>query len=201
MKKYVIIIAILVVVIIAMAIKICSTMSTEDAAINNIMTRTSIRVYQDKALDDQHIETLLRAGMAAPTARNKQPWAFVVIRDKNTLRQIADSINTMTMAADAPVAIVVCGDMNEALDGEGRGYWAQDASAATENILLAANAMGLGAVWCGVYPKSDRVAFISRLLQLPASIVPLNVIPIGYPAESPSPKDKWKPEKIHHETW
>lgn len=201
MNKYVAIIVVLAAALIAAIAKLCTTAKPENVVLDNIMTRTSIRAYQDKPVEDAKIEMLLRAAMAAPTARNKQPWKFVVVKDKSVLRQIADTISTMTMAAHAPVAIVVCGDLNEALPDEGQGYWVQDASAATENLLLAAHGMGLGAVWCGVFPKSDRVAFIRRLLELPASIVPLNVVPIGYPAEAPEPKDKWKPEKIHHEKW
>ena len=91
------------------------------------------------------------------------------------------------MAASAPLAIVVCGDLNKALDGDAQEYWVQDASASTENILLAAHAMGLGAVWTGTYPIKDRCASISKLLKLPANLVPLNAIVIGYPAENPMP--------------
>lgn len=201
MNKYVAVIIVLLVAVVAMSLWVAYSPKPAETAVDNIMTRTSIRAYQDKPVEQERVEALLRAAMAAPTARNMQPWKFIVVTDKELLQQIADTINTMTMAAHAPLAIVVCGDLNEALPGEGNGYWVQDASAATENLLLAAHAMGLGAVWCGVYPKSERVAFISRLLELPASIVPLNVIPIGYPAESPNPKDKWKPEKIHLNKW
>lgn len=170
-------------------------------AIENIMTRTSVRVYTNEAINDQQIETMLKAAMAAPTAVNKQPWAFVVIKSKETLKAISDSIPSMAMAKTAPLVIVVCGDMTKALDGEGHDYWVQDVSAATENLLLAANAQGLGAVWCGVYPVSSRVAFISDLLGLPDNIVPLAVVPVGHPASTPAPKDKWDPAKIHNEKW
>lgn len=201
MKKYVVVVIVLVVAVVGIALWASSTPKSKEVAVNNIMTRTSIRAYQDKPVDEKTLEVLLRAAMAAPTAKNKQPWKFVVIKDKSVLQQIADSMSTMKMAAHAPLAIVVCGDLNEALSGEGQAYWVQDASAATENLLLAAHALGLGAVWCGVYPKSDRVAFISRLLELPEGVVPLNVIPVGYPAESPAPKDKWKPEKVYYDKW
>lgn len=201
MKKYVVVVIVLVVAVVGIALWASSIPKSKEVAVNNIMTRTSIRAYQDKPVDEKTLEVLLRAAMAAPTAKNKQPWKFVVIKDKSMLQQIADSMSTMKMAAYAPLAIVVCGDLNEALPGEGQAYWVQDASAATENLLLAAHALGLGAVWCGVYPKSDRVAFISRLLELPEGVVPLNVIPVGYPAESPAPKDKWKPEKVYYDKW
>ena len=170
-------------------------------AIETIMTRVSVRAYTDRAVEDDKIETMLRAAMAAPSAGNKQPWRFVVIRDKAILGAIASNLPTMTMTDKAPVAIVVCGDMNDTFPGDGLDYWVEDASAATENLLLSAHAMGLGAVWCGIYPMKERVTFIQRLLELPDNIVPLNVVPIGYPAEEPAVKDKWKPSSIHYDTW
>ena len=138
--------------------------TVQDSVLNNIMTRTSIRAYTSQSVDNSKIEKLLRAGMAAPSAVNKQPWHFIVVTDRNTLKAIADATPNAGMAATAPLAIVVCGDMNKALDGGGREFWVQDASAATENILLAAHAMGLGAVWTGTYPAQDRCAKIEKLL-------------------------------------
>ena len=170
-------------------------------AIENIMTRVSVRAYTDRMVEDDKIETMIRAAMAAPSAGNKQPWRFVVIKDKEILKAVASNMHTMTMADKAPVAVVVCGDMNDTFPGDGLDYWVEDASAATENLLLAAHSMGLGAVWCGVYPMKDRVAFIQSLLKLPDNIVPLNVVPVGYPAEQPEVKDKWKPGNIHYDTW
>lgn len=171
------------------------------AVLNNIMTRVSVRAYQDKAVEDEKIETMLRAAMAAPTAGNKQPWRFVVIKDKNTLAAISQNFRTMRMAENAPMAVVVCGDMNDTFPEEGIDYWVQDASAATENLLLAAHSMGLGAVWCGVTPLSERVNIVKEMLKLPQNIIPLNVIVVGYPAENPAPKDKWKPEYISYEIY
>ena len=151
--------------------------------VNTIMTRTSVRAYSDREISAECVDTLLRAAMAAPTAMNLQPWQFVVITDRATL------------------AIAVCGDLDIADKGEGQPYWIQDCSAATENLLLAAHAMGLGAVWCGIYPIEERVAFVRSLLQLPDNIIPLNIVPIGYPAAATSPKDKYKPERIHENKW
>lgn len=173
----------------------------ENEAIANIMTRTSVRDYTDTPVTDEQIETILKAAMSAPTAMNKQPWAFIVIKDRATLTAISDSIPTMKMAKKAPLAIVVCGDMTKTLDGEGHDYWIQDVSAATENLLLATHAQGLGAVWCGVYPASGRVALISDLLKLPDEIIPLAFVPIGEPAVKNEPKDKWNPAKIHNDKW
>ena len=175
--------------------------TTSDPIMNNILTRTSIRAYTDQPVEDEKVEAMLRAAMAAPSAGNKQPWRFVVVKDKKTLTAISDNLHTMTMAKDAPLAIIVCGDMNATFPGEGLDYWVEDASAATENLLLAAHAQGLGAVWCGIYPMQERVAFLRELLSLPEHIVPLNVVPIGYPAENPTPKDKWTPDYIHYESW
>ncbi len=180
-------------------IKIVTTKSAEptannaDAVINNIMTRTSIRSFTDEPLADSQIETLLRAGMAAPSAVNKQPWKFVVVKNKQLLRQIADSLPN-TRLTTAACAIVVCGDMTKTLDGVGRDFWIHDCSAATENILLAAHALELGAVWAGIFPNPDRVDKLRVLVDIPETQIPLCVIAIGHPAENPSPKDKWNPE-------
>lgn len=196
---------ILAIAVVALLIKVIGSPAAEpqsgNPAIDNIMTRTSVRAYTSQPVEDEKVEAIIRAAMAAPSAGNKQPWRFVVITDRDKLQQIADSLHTMRMAKDAALAIVVCGDMTATFPEEGLDYWVEDTSAATENLLLAAHSLGLGAVWCGVYPLSERVAFVSRLLELPGNIVPLNVVPIGYPAESPDPKDKWKPENIHYDTW
>jgi nitroreductase len=170
--------------------------SEAQVAINNIMTRTSIRQYTDETVSKADIETMLRAGMAAPTAVNRQPWHFVAVTDKAKLAELAGRRGGMIKQAG--VAIVVCGNMDKAMQGPGQAFWVQDCSAATENILLAANAIGLGAVWTGCYPMDDRVAEVSKTLKLPEAIVPLCVIAIGHPAEQPAPKDKWKPENVSY---
>lgn len=190
---------VLAVALVFAVIKIVTTKSAEptasraDAVINNIMTRTSIRSFTDELLADSQIETLLRAGMAAPSAVNKQPWKFVVVKNKQLLRQIADSLPN-TRLTTAACAIVVCGDMTKTLDGVARDFWIHDCSAATENILLAAHALELGAVWAGIFPNSDRVDKLRGLIGIPETQIPLCVIAIGHPAENPSPKDKWNPE-------
>ena len=168
------------------------------AAINNIMTRTSIRQYTDEPVSKADIETMLRAGMAAPTAVNRQPWHFVVINSKEKLAELAGDNPRGGMLKKAPLAIVVCGNMDKALPGQGRGFWVQDCSAATENILLAANAIGLGAVWTGLYPDVNRAGAVAKVLKLPETFIPLCTIVIGHPAEQPAPKDKWKPENVSY---
>ena len=168
------------------------------AAINNIMTRTSIRQYTDEPVSKADIETMLRAGMVAPTAVNRQPWHFVVINSKEKLAELAGDNPRGGMLKKAPLAIVVCGNMDKALPGQGRGFWVQDCSAATENILLAANAIGLGAVWTGLYPDENRAGVVAKVLKLPEAYIPLCTIIIGHPAEQPAPKDKWKPENVSY---
>jgi len=168
------------------------------AIVENIMTRTSIRQYMDQPISADTIETLLRAGMAAPTAVNKQPWHFVAVTDKDILAQLATANPNAGMMAKAPLAIIVCGDMQKTLEGQGRAFWIQDCSAATENILLAAHALGLGGVWTGLYPNDERVAAVREILKAPEYIVPLCAIVLGYPAEQPEPKDKWKPENVSY---
>lgn len=173
----------------------------KNAAYENIMTRTSVRSYTGRLVSSDTVEMLLRAGMAAPTARNSQPWHFVAVTDRAKLDELAATNKHGRMLQEAPLAIAVCGNMDKALDGDGRDYWIQDCSAATENILLAVNALGLGAVWTGVHPIKERVEAVSKVLNLPETIVPLCVIVIGYPNESPQPKDKWKTENVSYNTF
>ena len=168
---------------------------------NNILKRTSIRSYENKTVEKEKIEKLLRAGMAAPTAMNKQPWHFVVVTDKGQLQKLSEANPYAAMAAKAPLAIVVCGDMKKAAEGNAREFWIQDCSAATENILLAATGMGLGAVWTGTYPSKERCADVAKVLGLPGSLIPLNTIVIGYPDADVSPKDKWNTENISYNTY
>ncbi|MGE0079314.1 MAG: nitroreductase family protein [Bacteroidales bacterium] len=169
--------------------------------LDNIYTRTSIRAYESKEVEDEKIQQILKAGMAAPTAVNKQPWQFVVVKKKEVLQALAAELPHAKMTANAPFAIVACGDLSKALEGNAAAFWIQDVSAATENILLAAHALGLGAVWTGVYPSDERVKSVQGVLHLPEHVIPLCVIPIGYPAENPMPKDKWKTENIHYDYW
>lgn len=173
-----------------------NTTDNGKTAIETIMTRTSIRSFTDRQVSADTIEMLLRAGMAAPTAVNKQPWHFVVVNDRVKLDELGGNGRQSQMWKESPLAIVVCGDMDKALEGPAQAFWVQDCSAATENILLAAHALGLGAVWTGCYPMEERMANVSQVLNLPETIIPLCVIVMGYPNEQPDPKDKWKPENV-----
>lgn len=165
-----------------------------NATIATIHERKSVRHFTNEKVSDDQLEVLLRAGMAAPTAVNKQPWAFIAITDKEILSKLEADLPYAKMLSQASAAIVVCGDLNKAIKVD--DYWIQDCSAATQNILLAAESIGIGAVWTGVYPREERIETVKQVLNLPEHIVPLNVIPIGYPTGEDTPKDKWKPENV-----
>ena len=159
--------------------------------LDTIANRCSIRKYQDREVDEATITLLLKAGTAAPSAHNLQPWEFIVITDRKTLNLIADAHSGGKMLYHAPLCICVCGNLERA-HKDFTDYWIQDCSAATENILMAVEALGLGAVWCGVHPRPDRVKPVREILGLPSHIIPLNVIAVGYPDEDPPGKDKWR---------
>lgn len=167
------------------------------AAIENIMTRTSIRQFKAQPVEQDKVDILLKAAMAAPTALNLQPWHFIVINDKETIALLSGKRPT-----NAPLMIAVCGDTDKTMlpDGSTKlpDFWVEDVSAATENLLLAAHALGLGAVWTGVYPAMDRTAEVANVLNCPQNIVPLAVVRVGYPDESPEPKNKYKEENISY---
>jgi len=167
--------------------------------IKTIHQRKSVRSFTDEKVSKEVLEQLIKAGMAAPTAVNKQPWAFVAIDDVKILAQLREQLPYAKMIKKA--AIVVCGNLQKTLPNEGQAFWIQDCSAASENILLAVESMGLGAVWTAVYPEKDRMEAVTKILELPEYIIPLNVIPIGYPATENQPKDKWKPENLHWQKW
>lgn len=168
----------------------------DNAVIDNILNRKSVRKYTSQKVEQDKIDILLKAGMASPSAMNKQPWEFIVISDKKTLENIAKILPYALPAKNASVAIIVCG--NSDVSGV---YWVQDCSAVAENILLAAESLKLGAVWCGIYPQEDRVKGIQHLLMIPKNIIPLCVIPVGYPAGGELPKQKYNPSKIHNNKW
>lgn len=192
----------------ALLLGACSTQTDENkqenpaadngnAAIENIMTRTSIRQYKDQPVEQEKVDIMLKAAMAAPTAVNLQPWHFIVITDKATIGLLSGKQPT-----NAPLLIAVCGDTDKTTMPDGNvklpDFWVQDVSAATENLLLAAHALGLGAVWTGVYPAMDRVAEVANVLNCPKNIVPVAVVRVGYPDEAPQPKDKFKEENISY---
>ncbi len=171
-----------------------SKFQTQDA-LENLFARKSVRKYLAKPVEKEKTELLLKAGMAAPTGKDTRPWEFVVVTDREVLDSLAVGLPYAKMLKEAPMAIVVCGDSSKS------SYWYVDCSAAAENILLAAEALGLGAVWTATYPYEDRMNIVKQRVNLPDSILSLCVIPVGYPAMPHSPKNKWNEAKIHYNKW
>lgn len=173
---------------------------TPKLTIENLFARRSIRQYTDEPVSDEQIRILLEAAMAAPSAGNRKPWHFIVVRDRAIREQIAASHPYAKMAAQAPVCIVPCGQPSLSF-ADRPDFWIQDLSAATENILLAATALGLGSVWCGVYPNQDRVVEARRILGIPEDVIPLCYVPIGHPAEHKEPRTQYDETRVHWERW
>ena len=167
-------------------------------ALETILTRHSIRRYTPAPVPDSLVTEILQAAMSAPSAGNQQPWQFVVIADRLLREEIPTFHPYAQMVREAPVAILVCGDLR--LESY-PGHWVQDCSAATQNILLAAHAKGLGAVWVGVYPKEERVARFQELLGLPAQVIPLALVPLGFPAEHLPPANRFNASRVHRDRW
>jgi nitroreductase len=167
-----------------------------------IMRRRSVRSYLDKPVAKSDLEKVLRAGMAAPSTANQQLKEFIVIDQKEILVKLAEKLQYAKMLSNAPAAIVICGDITRSFNNDPDSlYWIMDCSAATENILLAVEALGLGAVWTAVYTEMDRVSHVSAVLGLPENIIPMDVIPIGYPAKDEPPKEKWNESAVHWNQW
>lgn len=161
-----------------------------------LMTRRSIRSYRDEPVQDEVIEEIISAAMMAPSAGNEQPWQFIVIRKKELLQEIPTFHPYANMVVQAPVAILVCGDLTFAKHGE---FWIQDCSAAVQNLLLAAHGNNLGAVWLGVFPREKRVEGFRKLLDLPEHLVPFALIPIGHTTLLPGKVDRFMQDRIHHD--
>jgi len=164
--------------------------------IQTIFARRSIRRYTAEPVSEADIKTLLEAAMAAPSASNLKPWHFVVVTERRTLDGLAEAHPYGKMLFEAPLCIAVCGD-----PAISERYWVQDCSAAAENLLLAATALGLGAVWLGVYPNEERVAAMRQVLGIPETIVPLNLISIGHPMEEKEPRTQYDESRVHRERW
>lgn len=166
-------------------------------AFANIVTRTSVRQYNEDPVSDEQVTAILHAAMSAPSGVNRQPWEFVVVSDPKLLEELSEALPYAKMTAKAQVAIVVCGNKERFLEGADDNLWEQDCSAASENILLAAHALGLGAVWTCLYPHKDRMEPVSKLLNLPDTVVPFNLIPVGHPLHNHPAMNKWHSERIH----
>lgn len=171
-----------------------------DDAIKTIMSRASVRAFKDEAISPELWEKLLRAAMAAPSAMNGQPWEFIVVQKREALEALAAALPYAKMAAQAGGAMVACALPGKAFQGS-EALALIDASLACENFLLAASALGLGAVWTALYPDPNREIAVRRILGIPMDVIPLAFIPVGYPAEFPAPKDKYNPASVHWEAW
>ena len=165
-----------------------------------LFARRSVRAYRQQAVSDDLVRDLLEAAMAAPSAVAKDPWEFLVVRQWKTLSEIAAGLPNGGMLREAALGIVVCGDLKRAHDRQ-LSYLLQDCSAAIENLLLAASALGLGACWLGVHPREDRVQHLRRLLRIPDPVLPIAAIAIGWPAESPPPRTRYRKAAVHRESW
>ena len=160
--------------------------------------RRSIRRYSGEPVTGELVTTMLEAAMAAPSAGNEQPWEFIVITERGVLEALHQVHPHSSMLLEAPVAIAVCGDTRRE---KHPGMWVEDCSAATENILLEAENLGLGAVWLGVYPHEERVVSISNILGLPPSVVPLSLVAVGHPAEHKAPSQRFDAARVHRNHW
>ncbi len=184
----------------------------ENEAIKNILTRHSVREFTGEGIDKEDLMTILKAGMSAPSAVNQQPWSFVVVTKREILDALSQKLPYAKMLSKAGAAIVVYGlpDKSKFLKDVLkavikliiRDFWVQDCSAASENILLAAHALGYGAVWTAVFPSEAIIKNVQKILGVPENVIPLNVIPIGVPVDkNKPPKDKFKESNIHWENW
>lgn len=170
----------------------------EETLVDTIRNRRSIRKYTAQPVPQELVTRLLEAAMSAPSAGNEQPWEFIVITDREVLQAITRVHPYSQMLKEAPLAIAVCGNLERE---KYPGFWVEDCSAATENILLEAEEIGLGGVWLGVYPHDERVKELAELLGLPSSVVPLSIVALGYPAEKKAPAERFDPSRVHTNRW
>lgn len=161
-----------------------------------ILKRRSIRKFKSDFLSEEIIEKLLIAAMAAPSARNMQPWEFYVVSNKEVMNKIRDVARSIDF--DSPLMIVVCGNTDRGITKKNNDFWIQDCSAAIENILLAATELGLGTVWCGLYPVLERANAVREIINEEKNIIPLGVIHIGYPDEEKEERSQYNIKYVHY---
>ncbi len=163
-----------------------------------IFTRASVRKYLDKPVEREKCVLLLQAAMAAPSAGNQQPWEFIVVEERETLKKLSAASPFGGCVADAPMAIVAAGNMTKCHFPQN---WMMDMSAAVENLLLEAEYLGLGAVWLGIAPEDDRMRAVSQLISLPPDILPFAIVPVGYPAVAPQLHNRYDEKRVHYGKW
>lgn len=169
--------------------------------IKTILERRSVRRYTGEKVVREYLQELVRAGMAAPTSKDTRHLAFLVIDDPELVVKLTEGLPHAKMLLSAKHAIIVCSDLSVAYGGAEVGYWIQDSAAAAENILLAAQSLGLGACWTGVHPRPERVVFLRELLGIPENMMPLCAIAVGHPTGEDTPKDKFDPSKVFYNGW
>ena len=170
--------------------------------IEAIMTRTSVRKYTDQPIGEEEIKTILKAGMSGPSCVNARDWSFIVVQNKETLAKMADANGRPAqLLKEAPMAILVCGDLDRAFKGA-PDYWVIDGSIAAQNMILAAKELGIGTVWLGTWPQMNRVQNQAELFGLPETQIPHSIIAFGYPAEEPEVKGpEYEEDRVHFEKW
>ena len=176
------------------------SVSTKEAVLANIHSRKSVRNFTEKPVSQEDLTTIMKAGMAAPTGFDKRPWQFIATTDRTIMMELRKELGYAKGLDTSTAAIVVCGDMSK-VHPDNSEFWITDTCAATENMLLAIEAMGLGGVWCTLYPGEDRMEHARNVLNLPEHIMPMCVIPIGYPTGVEKPKDKFDATNIHWDKW
>jgi nitroreductase len=177
-------------------------MDSARSPIAPLLARRSVRKFADQDVTDEQVDLILRAAMSAPTAMAKQEWAFLVVRDRTQLQQLGAQLPNAKMAQQAPLAIVVCGYQSEAAGGADTDCWmAQDLSAATTNLLHGVQALGLGAVWTGVFGRPERISIIREVLAIPSEVAIFALVPIGVPEAEMDPRTRFSPEKVHRDKW
>lgn len=169
--------------------------------LKTIFNRKSVRSFKNEIVSKDQLGMLVTAAMAAPTAVDKRPWEFMIITDKKILQELSEALPYAKMAAQAGAAVIVLGDTEKQFGGTTANFWIMDCSAASENLLLAAESMGLGAVWTAIYPDEGRISKVREVLKIPDRYLPLNLIPVGIPTGKDQPKDKYNADQIHWEKW
>lgn len=167
--------------------------------VKELFERRSIRKYTDTPIKEKDLDRLLMAAMCAPSAGNQQTWEFIVLKNKKVMSDIAVFHPHAKMLSNAQLAIVVCADPER--ETRHTGYWVQDCSAATQNILIEAQHLNIGSVWIGLYPREDRVDYLRKLLNIPEKIIPFSIVSLGYPAETKEPSDRFDRNRIHFDKW
>lgn len=172
----------------------------KEAVIQTIHNRKSVRRFTEKKVSKEDLQTIMKAGMAAPSGHDKRPWVFIAITDRSIMEELHKELPWASGLKESTAAIVVCGDIDK-VDSRNPEFWITDTSAATQNMLLTIESMGLGGVWCTLFPGEDRMQYARDVLNLPQNMMPMCVIPIGYPQGIEKAKDKYDASLIHWEKW